>query len=531
MQKATVIVVPYEGFYEYLKDSTSEDLKGKIILTSSACNDRINFLKKRGVDVIIDATPQILDQVVEVDVLEAMIIAASGKKEEELTTDDLLEVISEQGINPKIIYPSGKTRRVHRFAFVIHPLSQEHFKGDKPVELLSNIVPSVAMGTAEKITAYAPPLVYSKVTGITSPTGVEAEGWLITIGGTPEQMLSHPPEFTYKRLLEAAALSKRLGAQIMGLGAFTTAVGDAGATVAKIADIPVTTGNSYSASSALWAAADAVRRMGLIKIEKRKKIKGKAMVIGATDAIGSVCCRLLALTFDEVYMVDIRDARLLALRESIQKEVPSTKLYISTRADKYIDDMDVIVTTTSESGKKILDITKVKPGCVITDIARPLVLSPEDVAMRPDVLYIQSGEFIPPGNPEFKDIGLPPKVVSASMAETIVLALEGRFEPFTVGQQIEWQKVKEIYKMGLKHGMELSAISGVNGVYSDQDIKKVANLALKERAKASNKERMPLKVVKIETAISKKSASKSNMTKGASKNAKPEIQAPNADNL
>jgi predicted amino acid dehydrogenase len=372
------------------------------------------------------------------------------------------------------------------------------------------MTPSVAMDAVEKIIAYAPPFIYSKVTGIKSPTGVEAEGWLITVGGTPKQMLSHPPEFTYKRLLEAAAMSKRLGAQIMGLGAFTKVVGDAGVTVAKLADIPITTGNSYSASGALWAAADAVRRMGLIKIEEGKKIKAKTMVIGATGAIGSVCCRLLALAFESVYMVDIRDARLLTLRDSILKETPDVNLFVSTRADKYVGDMDVIVTATSAAGKKILHIEKVKPGCVITDVARPLDLSPEDVAKRPDVLYIESGEILLPGNPKFKEIGLPPKVAFACLAETIVLALEGRFEVFTIGREIEWQKVKEIYKLGLKHGMKLAAISGVNGVYSDQDIKKVVKLALKARAKGKKAEKKPplKKVAKKGAAPAKKPSSK-----------------------
>ena len=69
-----------------------------------------------------------------------------------------------------------------------------------------------------------------------------------------------------------------------------------------------------------------------------------------------------------------------------------------------------------------------------------------------------------------KNIGLPKGVVYACLAETIVLALEGRFENYTVGRAIEWEKVHEIYKLGLKHGMQLAAISGVKGVYSDEDI-------------------------------------------------------------
>jgi predicted amino acid dehydrogenase len=255
-------------------------------------------------------------------------------------------------------------------------------------------------------------------------------------------------------------------------------VGDAGATVAKRADIPITTGNSYSASGALWAAADAVRRMGIIQAEPGGKIiEGKAMVMGATGAIGSVCCRLLAYAFDEVYMVGRNMAKLLALKESIAEENPAVRLHISTRADKFAPDMDVIVTATSGAGKKVLDIERVKPGCVITDVARPLDLSPEDVAKRPDVLVIESGEIQLPGTPEMRNIGLPPGVAYACLAETIVLALEGRFENYTIGRNLEWQKVREIYKMGLKHGMKLAAISGVNGVFSDEDIVRVGKLA------------------------------------------------------
>jgi len=69
--------------------------------------------------------------------------------------------------------------------------------------------------------------------------------------------MSHSPEFTYRRLLDAARIAKRLGAQIMGLGAFTKVVGDAGLTVARRRRCRSPPGNSYSASGALWAAHDA----------------------------------------------------------------------------------------------------------------------------------------------------------------------------------------------------------------------------------------------------------------------------------
>jgi predicted amino acid dehydrogenase len=412
-----------------------------------------------------------------------MIIAASSKNAQDLLEDDYLEIITDLQLEPRIIYPNG-FKRVNRFAFVIHPLSQEYFKKVKPIELLSYVSPPVFMNSLEKAMAYAPPFVYSKITGIKSVTGVEAEGWLISVGGTPKEIMAHSPEFTYRRLLAAADMAKRLGAQIMGLGAFTKVVGDAGLTVAKRAPLPITTGNSYSASGALWAAHDAMLRMGLlVNPKKGQKAQFKAMVVGATGAIGSVCARLLATTAEEVYLVSPETAKLLALKESILKETPDARLFLSAHADKDIAGMDMIVTATSGAGKKVLDIMKVKPGCVITDVARPLDLPASEVAKRPDVLVIESGEILLPGEVQMKNIGLPKNVAYACLAETIVLALEGRFENFTVGRGIEWEKVREIYRMGLKHGMRLAAISGVNGVFSDSDIERVRDLALAALAK------------------------------------------------
>jgi predicted amino acid dehydrogenase len=130
----------------------------------------------------------------------------------------------------------------------------------------------------------------------------------------------------------------------------------------------------------------------------------------------------------------------------------------------------------------MMDLDQVKPGCVITDVNRPLNFTLTDVKKRPDVLIIASGEITLPGEPEFRDIGLPPGTAYASMAEAIVLALEGRFENFSVGRDIQWEKVSEIYKMGLKHGMRLASITGIEGILDDKDFQRVRNLAQAARA-------------------------------------------------
>jgi len=59
-------------------------------------------------------------------VVEAMILAALERSPSEITHDDYLEIITNEGIEPRILYPSGY-KRISRFAFVIHPLSQQYF--------------------------------------------------------------------------------------------------------------------------------------------------------------------------------------------------------------------------------------------------------------------------------------------------------------------------------------------------------------------------------------------------------------------
>jgi len=431
--------------------------------------------------MVLDSVPQPFSATVSAAVLEAMMQAVVGG--ERLTHDDLLDMIVEAGLEPRVLYPNG-FRRKSRFAFVIHPLSTQFFRNVEPLGTITKLSPGVVNDVIEKALAYAPPFTYSHVTGITSPTGAEAEGWLISVGGTPKELMAHSPEFTYARLLQAADIARKLGAQVMGLGAFTKVVGDAGVTVAKKASLPVTTGNSYSASGALWAAHEAVRRLGIAEVDEHGRIRANVMVIGATGAIGSVCARLLALASDEIWLVSPETAKLLTLKHQIEGDHPRATVHLAATPDEHLSDMDVIVTATSGAGKRILDIMAVKPGCVITDVARPLDLSAEDVAKRPDVLVVESGEIELPGSVSMKNIGLPPNVVYACMAETVVLALEGRYETFTVGRNIEWEKVKEIYRLGLKHGMKLAAISGVNGVFTPEQIAEIRDRALSARAEA-----------------------------------------------
>jgi predicted amino acid dehydrogenase len=340
---------------------------------------------------------------------------------------------------------------MHRFAFILHPLTVDYLAGHPRYSWTRHLPRSLV----EAVAAHMPASHVGRMEGGVSPaTGQAIEGAIYAMGATPRQMLSRPPEFTYRRLDAAIRDAAQRGAQIVGLGAFTKVVGDAGITVASRAPIPVTTGNSLTIAATLETAKLTARRMGWPDLAR-----GKAMVVGATGAIGSVCSRLLAAAVRNVVLVSIEPERLRALREKILAETPSATVELDTSTRRWVGECDLIVTATSAFGQRVLDVSQCKPGAVILDVALPPDISAEEAAVRPDVLVVESGEVLIPGPVDFSfDIGLPPGVAYACLAEAALLAMEGRFESFTLGRDVDPEKVKEIYRLFRKHGFQIAPL-------------------------------------------------------------------------
>ena len=114
VRRAHFIVVPYYDFYKYVGKCAPGELSKKVIITSTAYDDRIEFLKSKGAEVIIDTTPNLLGRVIGISVLEAMSIVALGKPQYQVTNDDLLEIISD----PLVVLSSDTSIPLH-FLFAL----------------------------------------------------------------------------------------------------------------------------------------------------------------------------------------------------------------------------------------------------------------------------------------------------------------------------------------------------------------------------------------------------------------------------
>ena len=453
-----------------------DELKRKTVVVECASEEDLADLKGRGVSIAVTLMPSLNpgDPMGRwsAAVVEATLVALRRDKTLPLTEDTYLDLMTDIQWTPGVRYLQPEEAGINRFSFVIHPLNVG-FIHRHPAFRFTKYLPD---DLVETVSAYMPPMYVSRITGGKSPTtGQRIEGYLYTLGSTPRQMMKHDATFTYKQLNKVARMAERKGARILGLGAFTSVVGDAGITTAHEADIAITSGNSLTVAMTLEAAKKAVQLMGATDLTQ-----GKVMIVGATGSIASVCSRLIAQAIKNVVLVSIEPEKLLELKRTIQRETPGAEVTIATKAGDLISDCDLVITATSAFGQRVIDLTKCKAGAVICDVARPPDINPAEAALRPDVLVIESGEVLIPGDIDFGyDIGLPPKTSYACLAETALLAMDGRFEDYTLGRNITMDRVKEIYKLSLKHQFKLAGLRSFGKYVTDEDI--AAKRALADR--------------------------------------------------
>ena len=331
------------------------------------------------------------------------------------------------------------------FAFIIHPID--------PKRDVSRKFPFLGRVLNEKqidfFSTFFPPVYISEIEGIKSEaTDKEIKGWFIACPYTPRRMMELPEKVVYRKIVQTGRLAEKLGAQMLGLGAFTSVVGDAGITIANALDVPVTTGDSYTVT----VAVDAIREAACVMDIPLQN--ATAAVVGATGAIGQVCAELLADDVERLYLIGRRQEALEELRDRLKVRARA-ELIVSTSMD-VLANARLILTVTSA----IHDVVKpehLQPGSVICDVARPRDVSAMVAAVRDDILVIDGGMVDVPGSVDFHfNFGFPPGKAYACMAETIALTLEGRFQDYTLGKHLTRERVDEIGAMAKKHGFRLS---------------------------------------------------------------------------
>ena len=191
-------------------------------------------------------------------------------------------------------------------------------------------------------------------------------------------------------------------------------------------------------------------------------------VVGATGAIGRVSAQLLGQQVANLLLIGRRKNALDQVKSLVEQDcIADIKVSTSIEDLKQAD----IIITVSSAIESIIQPDHLKSGAVVCDVARPRDVSRQVVEKRNDVLVIEGGMVEVPGKANFNfDFGFPERTVFACMAETIALALEQKYESFSLGKSLSLNQVLEINQIATRHGFKLAGFRSFEKPVSQDDI-------------------------------------------------------------
>lgn len=417
--------------------------------------------------------------------------------------------------------PSGDPAE-GRFAFIIHPVNIRNYaEFDTSLDTFTD-------AELHELARRWNDLVEPFVTGrarILAADGKVAYGEFIAVPRTADELLAMPAHQAVAEVRQAVDLARRRGAQIVGLGAYTAVVTRAGLYL-KDAGVAITTGNSYTVAAAVDSIYKAVTELGT------SLPQATIAVVGATGSIGRATAVMVAEDVGRLILIGNPErpeqarkrllkvgadvVRYLGLAARQGKEfAPGTigaalaalglppadagapdlaalaqvleaegYLVVTTDINAYLPQADLVVTATS-SISDLVTPENLKFGAAVCDLSRPPNVSRAVKDARPDVLVIDGGVIEVPGRPDLGwDFGFEPGLAYACMSETMMLALEHRYEDTSIGTDLNEDFILELRGVAERQGFRLAQFRSFDRPLSDPDWQRLMAARARQSAPA-----------------------------------------------
>ncbi len=373
------------------------------------------------------------------------------------------------------------------------------------------------------------PGIVNYMPAIRSLQGTIAQGWMIAVPLGAREIMSMPNEETAAMIAKAVDMGRDLGAEIVGLGALTSVVVKGGRAVTG-RGVAITSGNSLTTLMAVEALFLGADHMNIDPIAAR------GGVVGANGSIGRACAlmmsekiiqitlfgspqhpkssklRLNSVAKDifEYALKRIQEGKLegmslwmnrvIGLLEEIGEEQAQQYLQlirsgneislafisevceylniicpleISVNINDKLPECDLVIGT-SNSPEYLIYPGNLRSGAVVCDVARPADVAPEVYKQRDDVLILEGGLVQYPDQISFgPNLGYREGVNLACLSETVLLALEGDCQDYSIGHNLALETVHYLRKLAEKYGFSLAGLRMGNHEISEQDIEKI----------------------------------------------------------
>jgi predicted amino acid dehydrogenase len=331
--------------------------------------------------------------------------------------------------------------------FLCHPLvakDMRHF--DPAFELFSSEALSVFLQRSQKMVDALSMGTFK----VQSTQGVSTDLTALVVPFTTEQAVQAMRSKDLARFEDmvqrALDRAEALGADLVGLGAYTSIVTDNGRALLP-ARAGLTTGNSLTVAAAAAALIDQARRLGF----KKRRLG----VVGATGNIGATLAEFLAPDVDRMVLVgrELGMGRLSRLAARLGSNVSASFDLRDLR------DCNLIVSASNTAGAIITaDHVDADNPVVLCDVATPADVHPEVVTLRPKTRVIHGGQWRLPYSGDIRCGGIcpAPGLAFGCMTETLVLGFEGRMNSFSLGT-LAIDDVRWIYARAIEHGFKVVA--------------------------------------------------------------------------
>jgi acetylornithine/succinyldiaminopimelate/putrescine aminotransferase/predicted amino acid dehydrogenase len=391
------------------------------------------------------------------------------------------------------------TERGNRFAFLMHPLTVRDYAIIDPS--LSILADQQISRLADCVAENFDPFVIGDA-HIVSKTGQTAYGEFIIVPRTAGELAQMPYYDAISEIRAAARTAKERGAKIIGLGAYTSVVTRGGLYLKDDGLPALTTGNSYTAVAAKQSIEAA------LEITGRDLSTSRATVVGATGSIGRAISILLSQDIEKLILVgnptrpmeskrrlmqvSVDILRSIGKMRSQGKKAPKGTLAgvvynllpsehkdwngldwirLATEVEQYLciipgaydvhqalQEADVLVLATNVVGD-LAQPEDIKGRAVVCDISRPPNISRSVKGSRPDIFVIDGGVVSLPCASRLNfNLDIDPGFAYACMAETMILALERRFEDTSLGIDLDMDNVAEMGRLAERHGFSPALI-------------------------------------------------------------------------
>lgn len=383
-----------------------------------------------------------------------------------------------------------------RWAFVAHPTDMASYASyDSGLGLPGEQVRILFDRMNQCRNVDTPAAMYVGSCRVVTDTGETSYGEIFALPYGARRLLDMPAEQATELVQQAVDEAVRRGAQLVGLGAYTSVV-TANAAALDDRGVPITTGNAYTVAAGVDGLQQAALRQGT------DLASAGAVVLGAAGAIGRASSMLLAERVGRLVLVgnpahpERSEQRLAAVAEDVAahlvglggESAPESGLSeygaLARAAVRLAKDgadaariarqlaADGLLTTslsaeeTLPQGQLVLAATStpdqivrpelLRPDAAVCDVSQPPNVGDEVRDERPDVTVVAGGLIRMPGDRDTGlDFGLPYGVTYACTAETMIAAHRLDDPVVSQGERLSGQLVRTLRDDAARLGFRL----------------------------------------------------------------------------